>query len=78
MDVRAPIHAAKTDLSRLVQKACRGEEIVVARGDSPVVRLTPMRASGKGRRFGDTKGRARAGTAFLEPPSQIDLRIWEK
>jgi antitoxin (DNA-binding transcriptional repressor) of toxin-antitoxin stability system len=33
------IHKAKTQLSRLIEKACRGEEIVIARGSKPVVRL---------------------------------------
>ncbi len=26
------IHKAKTQLSRLIEKACRGEEIIIARG----------------------------------------------
>jgi hypothetical protein len=29
------IHRAKTELSRLIEKACRGEEIVIARGKEP-------------------------------------------
>ena len=78
MDVRVTIHAAKTNLSRLIQKACRGEEVVIARGDTPVVRLTPIRARGKARRFGAMKGRARAGAAFFEPLPEAELRAWEK
>jgi antitoxin (DNA-binding transcriptional repressor) of toxin-antitoxin stability system len=33
------IRKANADLSRLIQRACRGEEIVIARGKKPVVRL---------------------------------------
>ena len=33
------IHEAKTHLSRLIQAALRGEEIIIARGNKPVVRL---------------------------------------
>src|SRR5438034_8609123 len=35
------IHKAKTQtqLSRLIEKACRGEDVVIARGSKPVVRL---------------------------------------
>jgi prevent-host-death family protein len=33
------IHKAKTQLSRLIEKACKGEEIIIARGAKPVVRL---------------------------------------
>jgi antitoxin (DNA-binding transcriptional repressor) of toxin-antitoxin stability system len=46
------IHAAKTHLSRLVERACAGEEVVIARGKTPVVKLVrtgstaPRRQSG--------------------------------
>lgn len=36
------MHQAKTRLSELVERALAGEEIVIARGDRPVVRLTPI------------------------------------
>jgi antitoxin (DNA-binding transcriptional repressor) of toxin-antitoxin stability system len=36
------IHKAKTQLSRLIEKACRGEEIVIARGKKPVVKLVAL------------------------------------
>ena len=37
------IHKAKPQLSRLIKKACRGEEIVIARGKEPVVKLVPIK-----------------------------------
>jgi len=36
------IHKAKTNLSRLIEEACRGEEIIIARGTEPKVRLVPI------------------------------------
>jgi prevent-host-death family protein len=33
------IHEARTHLSRLIQEAVEGEEIVIARGNEPLVRL---------------------------------------
>ncbi|MEE8339814.1 MAG: type II toxin-antitoxin system prevent-host-death family antitoxin [Xanthomonadales bacterium] len=33
------IHEAKTHLSRLIQAALKGEEIIIAKGNKPVVRL---------------------------------------
>jgi prevent-host-death family protein len=36
------IHAAKTNLSRLVEAALRGEEVVLARNGKPVVKLVPL------------------------------------
>lgn len=37
------VHEAKTHLSRLIARAAAGEEIVIARGHEPVVRLVPLR-----------------------------------
>ena len=34
------VHEAKTNLSKLIERAERGEEVVIARGDKPVVKLT--------------------------------------
>ena len=36
------IHAAKTQLSRLVDAAAEGQEIVIARAGRPVARLVPL------------------------------------
>lgn len=36
------MHYAKTHLSELVERALQGEEVVIARDDQPLVRLTPV------------------------------------
>jgi prevent-host-death family protein len=36
------VHEAKTNLSQLIKKACDGEEVIIARGNKPVVRLVPV------------------------------------
>ena len=36
------IHEAKTNLSKLIEKACEGEEVIIARGKKPVVKLVPI------------------------------------
>ena len=54
--VTVTIHEAKTHLSKVIARAEAGEEIVIARGKEPVVRLAPVqkpkprpqRAFGKG------------------------------
>lgn len=38
----ANIHNAKTNLSKLIEQAEAGEEVVIARNGKPVVRLTPV------------------------------------
>ena len=38
----ANIHSAKTNLSKLIEQAEAGEEVVIARNGKPAVRLTPV------------------------------------
>jgi len=70
------IHAAKTNLSRLIHAACAGEEVVIARGKTPVVRLVPVQTRPPNRQFGSMRGRARVTDAFFEPLSGEELRGW--
>jgi prevent-host-death family protein len=58
------IHEAKTHLSRLVDRAAAGEEIVIARAGRPVARLVPIGRSGTPRRLGVWRGRLRIGADF--------------
>lgn len=44
MPTTVNIHAAKTQLSRLVDEAATGAEIVIARAGKPVARLVPLAA----------------------------------
>jgi antitoxin (DNA-binding transcriptional repressor) of toxin-antitoxin stability system len=45
------IQKAKAQLSQLITKACRGEEIVIARGKRPVVKLLALPVEHKGLRI---------------------------
>jgi antitoxin (DNA-binding transcriptional repressor) of toxin-antitoxin stability system len=38
-------HEAKTNLSKLIQKACDGEEVVIAKGQKPMLMLVPIAAA---------------------------------
>jgi prevent-host-death family protein len=71
------IHAAKTQLSRLVERAERGEEVIIARGSTPVARLTRLRPTRPARRFGAMRGRARVTRAFFDPLPARELKRWE-
>jgi len=53
------IHAAKTQLSRLIARAEGGEEVIIARRSTPVARLTRVEAKRPARRFGAMRGRAK-------------------
>lgn len=70
------IHAAKTNLSKLVARAEAGEEIVLARGKDPVVRIVPVAAKPK-RKFGRLKGKGSIGPEFFEPLPEEELKRWE-
>ena len=70
------VHTAKTHLSRLIARAEAGEEVVIASGKIPVVRLVPVKVGKPERRFGAYRGRARVSAAFFAPLSDADLRAW--
>jgi prevent-host-death family protein len=70
------IHAAKTQLSRLVLRAEAGEDVIIARGSTPVARLTRLRPTRPARRFGAMRGRARVTRAFFEPLPEGELKNW--
>ena len=72
------IHAAKTNLSRLIEQACAGEEVIIARGKAPVARIVPLKASAPARRFGAMRGRARVTRKFFEPLPPDELAAWER
>jgi prevent-host-death family protein len=61
------LYEAKTQLSRLVDEASRGEEIVIAKAGVPRARLVPLRVSRKRRRPGGAKGRIRIASDFDAP-----------
>jgi prevent-host-death family protein len=44
------IHAAKTHLSRLIDRAAAGEEIIIARAGKPVARLAPLAPAARAKR----------------------------
>jgi prevent-host-death family protein len=46
MTITVNIHEAKTQLSKLIQRALNGEEVVIAKGGMPVVKLTPLDTEG--------------------------------
>lgn len=55
--VTVDIHEAKTHLSRLVERAARGEEIVIAKAGRPVARLVPVAQPRQRRQLGWLAGR---------------------
>ena len=61
------VHAAKTHLSRLIEEAAAGEEVVIARAGKPVARLLPFEARAAPRRPGLMKGEIWSADHFDDP-----------
>ena len=65
------IHEAKSQLSKLVERALAGEEVVIAKAGKPMVRLVPVRDSDAPRKGGQWKGKVRIADDFDELPEDI-------
>jgi prevent-host-death family protein len=66
------MHAAKTHLSQLVERALEGEEIVLTRRGKPAVRLVPERATGGFASLaGVWDGQVRIADDFDELPDEL-------
>ena len=50
------IHEAKTQLSKLIQAAVNGKQVIIARGNKPVVRLEVLPEARSERKIGNAKG----------------------
>jgi prevent-host-death family protein len=75
------IHDAKTHLSRLLERASSGEEIIIAKAGKPIAKLGPVQATRKGRKKGLLKGKIKIGKSFDKPlPEKIQAAFegkWE-
>jgi prevent-host-death family protein len=72
------IHAAKTHLSRLVDEASAGTEIIIAKAGHPVAKLVPLSGGqAKKRRLGRLAGRAKIPRNFDVPLPDVVLDTFE-
>lgn len=67
MKTQVNIHEAKTHLSRLVDRAANGEEIVIARAGRPIARLAALVEEHQPRRGGIWKGKGFIHDNFDDP-----------
>lgn len=75
------MHQAKTQLSKLIAAAIAGEEVVIARGSEPMVRLTPVESKAPPprrarRRFGALKDKIAFSDSFFDPLPDDELALW--
>ncbi|MDR5826062.1 type II toxin-antitoxin system prevent-host-death family antitoxin [Caballeronia sp. LZ043] len=70
------IHEAKSQLSRLIEAAVGGEEVVIAKAGTPVVRLVAVERSPK-LRLGLMKGKIKIASDFNAPLPEDILATFE-
>lgn len=65
------VHAAKTNLSRLLEHVEAGQEVVIARAGRPIARLVPYVEVPRRRWFGAMKGEIRILPGFEGADTEI-------
>jgi prevent-host-death family protein len=75
MSITVNVHEAKTHLSRLLEQAHAGEEIILAKAGKPYARLMPLASGPAPRRPGRLKGQIET-SAFFEPLPDDELDAW--
>jgi prevent-host-death family protein len=77
MPLTVDIHEARANVAALLERVIRGEEVVIARDGSPVVRWTPVVPKPEGRTPGSARGEVVMAPDFEAPLSEDILRAFE-
>ena len=78
MSIAVNVTEAKPNLSRLLEKAMAGEEIIIMRSGRPMVRLTPVESAPLRRELGSAKEDFVVPDAFDDPLPEEILAAFEK
>ena len=66
------LYEAKMSLSRLVDRAANGEEIILSKAGKPMAKLVPFRRTTEPRRPGGWEGKVRISEDFDAPlPAEV-------
>ncbi len=73
------IHAAKTQFSKLIERAHNGEEIILAKNGKAYARLVPLEHSTTSRQLGflNIKLSPASTKALLAPLEDSELELWQ-
>jgi prevent-host-death family protein len=72
------LYEAKTNLSQLVERAARGEEIVIAKAGRPLARLVPLAMRTSPRPLGLLAGEVEVAADFDDPLPDGFRRVFEE
>ena len=70
------IHEAKTNLSKLIQSACDGEEVIISKGKKPMAKIVPIAEAPKKRISGGFEGKVWWSEDAFDPLTEEELRDW--
>ena len=73
--MKVNVQEAKAQLSRLVDAAMMGDEVIIAKAGKPCVRLVPMNLPA--RQPGAAKGKAAVTPAFFDPLPEDEIKAWD-
>jgi prevent-host-death family protein len=68
------VHQAKTNLSRLLEEAASGKEVIIARGKEPVAQLVPIGKARKKRQPGSMAGQITYSADAFAPLTDKELK----
>lgn len=71
------IHDAKSNLSRLIEKTSKGEEIIIAKAGKPVAKLSAYKEKPKPRKMGLWKGKISIPDNFNDEDEEINKLFYE-
>jgi prevent-host-death family protein len=75
--ITVTIEKAGEDLTRLIDRAKAGEEIVITKGDEPVAKIVPVATKRKPRTPGRLKGQLDLPDSFFfDPLPEDELKLW--
>jgi len=72
------LHFAKTHLSRLVDEAVSGDDIVIAKAGKPLVRLVRIAASDKPRQLGRLVGQIKEAKDCWAPDPETESLFYDE
>jgi prevent-host-death family protein len=70
------LREAKANFSELIERACRGEEVIISRRGKPLARLVPIGTVKGKRRPGALRGKFSVGQRFFEPLPRKEFSAW--
>lgn len=71
------IQNAKTHLSKLVEEAVRGEDIVIAKAGKPLVRLIPFQKQAQPRKLGALVGQVTEASDCWAADPELEALFYE-